>query len=429
MKVLNILAAGMVATFLSANAHAQMDSCNVFLKGNYVEVGINPLGAFGSSTNAPAGYHSNAGGQIFVNPGCDAALVNRPGALGFVADPNMTGWTNYYGDYYLPGTPQEGWAMQVGSLNATAYTPALSYASPVISMPGNNISYSAVGGQATGVWQGMYDSIQITQTTTVDTNGLFFRVRIDLANLSSTAKDSVYYMRTIDPDNEVMSGGSYATRNVLEQQASGSSNLVCVSARGLTDSNSYMALAAEDSRAKAFILDFGLTPSNTPSEIYGATTGAYMAVATSYIQDVGIGLIFNIGHLASVDSAADSVGRKTTSLHPANSASFSFVYAFKYGVADTVAGNGSSHSTGIATVKGNVVAISPNPVIDNAVVNGLSAGDVVSVYDMAGRQWVNNVAFADRAVIDTHQLPGGIYLFVIKDAAGMTKERIRVQKN
>jgi hypothetical protein len=424
MKVLNILAAGVVASFLSANAYAQMDSCNVFLKGNYVEVGINPLGAFGSTIPAPAGYHANATGFTLFNP-CTSGWTSS--GLGFVADPNMTGWTNYYGDYYLPGTPQEGWAMQVGSLNATAYTPALSYASPVISMPGNNISYSAVGGQAMGVWQGMYDSIQITQTTTVDTNGLFFRVRIDLANLSSTAKDSVYYMRTIDPDNEVISGGSYATRNVIEHQVTSTSNLVAVSARGLVDTNSYMALAADDSRAKCFIINYSLTPSNPPSEIYGGVSG-YLT-SGSMNADEGIGLIFNIGHLASVDSAADSVGRKTTSLHPANSASFSFVYAFKYGVADTVAGNGSSHTTGIAAVKGNIVAISPNPVIDNAVVSGLSAGEAVSVYDMAGRQWINNVASGDRTVIDTHQLLGGIYLFVIKDAAGMTKERLRVQKN
>lgn len=427
MKVLNILATGMVATFLSANAYAQMDSCNVFLKGNYVEVGVNPLGAFGSSTNAPAGYHSNAGGQTFVNPGCDASLIDRPGALGFVADPNMTGWTNYYGDYYLPGSPQEGWAMQVGSLGATAYTPALGNTPMIIDMPGGNVSYSASGGQAMGVWEGMYDSIKITQTTTVDTNGLFFRVSVVLTNLSATARDSVYYMRTIDPDNEQVLTGSFVTNNVIEHQVSGTSNLACVSARGEVDTNSYMALAAEDSRAKVFIVDFGLTPTHSPSDIYGGTTTDL--TTGSSVADVGIGLIFNIGHLASVDSAADSVGRKTTSLHPANSASFSFVYAFKYGVADTVAGNGSSHSTGIAAVKGNVVAISPNPVIDNAVVNGLSAGDVVSVYDMAGRQWINNVASTDRAAIDTRQLPGGIYLFIIKDAAGMTKERIRVQKN
>lgn len=429
MKLLNVLTTGFAVAFLSTGTYAQIDSCNVFLKGNYVEVGINPLGAFGSSTNAPAGYHSNAGGQFFINPGCDMVVIDRPGALGFVADPNMTGWSNYYGDYYLPGSPQEGWAMQVGAMNATAYTPALNYSAPAMDMPGANISYSAAGGQATGVWQGMYDSIQVTQTTTVDTNGLFFRVRVDLVNLSSTAKDSVYYMRTIDPDNEQVATASFVTNNVIEHQVSGSSNLVCVSARGVTDSGSYMALAAEDGRAKAFILDFGLTPTNTPSAIYGGTTGAYMLPSTSYISDVGIGLIFNIGHLASVDSAADSVGRKTTSLHPANSASFSFIYAFKYGVADTAAGNGSSVNTGIATVKGNAVKVSPNPIADNALVSGLSAGDALSVYDMSGRQWINSSVSDSKTVIDTHQLPGGIYLVVIKDAAGVVKERIRVQKN
>ncbi len=427
MRLLNILTAGVAVTFFSASAYAQMDSCNVFLKGNYVEVGINPLGAFGSSTNAPAGYHSRTASSYLVNPGCNPALTSLGTPVGFVADPNMTGWTSYYGDYYMPGTPQEGWALQIGSLNATAYTPALSVVSPTIDMPGSNISYSAIGGQATGVWEGMYDSIKITQTTTVDTNGLFFRVSVVLTNMASSAKDSVYYMRTIDPDNDETTTGSFTTKNVIEHQVTATSNLVAVSARGTVDTNAYMALAAEDSRAKVFILDFGLTPYNPPSAIYGG--GTTVLTSGSSVNDAGIGLIFNIGHLASVDSAADSVDHKATSLHPANSASFSFVYAFKYGVADTVAGNGSSHTTGIAVVKGSIVTISPNPIIDNAVVDGLSAGDAVSIYDMAGRQWINTVASDNRAMIDTHQLPGGIYLFVIKDAAGMIKERVRVQKN
>ena len=82
--------------FMSKISNAQ----NVFLKGEFVEIGVHPAGSFGSSTAAPSGYHSNAPG-------------NR---LGFVCDINKDGWNNgvpkLMGDYFVPGLPEEGWGMQ-----------------------------------------------------------------------------------------------------------------------------------------------------------------------------------------------------------------------------------------------------------------------------------------------------------------------------
>ncbi|MFI5170820.1 MAG: hypothetical protein ACHQFW_00430, partial [Chitinophagales bacterium] len=62
--------------FCIQNLTAQIVGANAFLKGNFVEVGINQCGAYGSGNTPPVGYHPNPG---------------LPG-LGFVADWESDGW-------------------------------------------------------------------------------------------------------------------------------------------------------------------------------------------------------------------------------------------------------------------------------------------------------------------------------------------------
>ena len=83
-------------------AEAQIVGANAFMKGNYVEVGVNTCGAYGSNALPPAGYHPT-----------------EFSGLGFVADSDMDGWTtgtpDYCGDYFVPGSPVEGWEIQIGA--------------------------------------------------------------------------------------------------------------------------------------------------------------------------------------------------------------------------------------------------------------------------------------------------------------------------
>jgi hypothetical protein len=68
-------------------AKAQLVSGNLFLKGNYVEVGVQPNGSFGSNVGAPAGYHPH----IFATTMCTSTASTS--LLGYVADPAMDGWS------------------------------------------------------------------------------------------------------------------------------------------------------------------------------------------------------------------------------------------------------------------------------------------------------------------------------------------------
>ena len=81
-----------ICALVPARTQAQIVGTNAFMQGDFVEIGVNQCGAYGSSGAAPAGYHPT--------------MVSY--ALGFVADDDMDGWVGgtfppYCGDYFLPG--------------------------------------------------------------------------------------------------------------------------------------------------------------------------------------------------------------------------------------------------------------------------------------------------------------------------------------
>ena len=109
------------------SAKAQMVNGCCFLQQNRLEIGIANNGAYGTPEDAPAGYHpnNNPSFSIMYNP-TSATYVARPNALGFVADYDTNGWAvgtpPYFGDYFLPGTPQEGWSVEVNGVRCDAFS-------------------------------------------------------------------------------------------------------------------------------------------------------------------------------------------------------------------------------------------------------------------------------------------------------------------
>ncbi len=307
---------------------AQLDSCNAFLKGAYIEVGVNTNGAYGSSIDAPAGFHPKGGAPTEFVCGHNCPVLGE--GLGFVADPDKDGWTvgtpyPYYGDYFLPGDPQEGWAIEIdynyakawngGGFDACGGTP---YSSPLLS--GKNVSYSAVGPRVSTVWQGKMDSVNITQLTTLDTNTVYFTVYITLTNKSSKVKKDVMYLRTLDPDNAQPESGQFTTDNIITYQLPNPKNRTLVTAIGTgTDSTgalvdipqAYLGLGTLDCRAKCFIIKTSLTPDyGNLDSMYGAYGGIgdtmhyIYGLSDELVQDVGVGLVFKLGDLQPHDSVS-----------------------------------------------------------------------------------------------------------------------------
>lgn len=258
----------------------------VFIKGNYVEVGVNEYGAYGTEGFAPLAYH----------PRLEVGNTSRN--LGFVADPDKDGWAvgspNYYGDFFYPGQRQEGFSIQ---MNGNLYH---NWTSGILDIPGTNVSSTTIGTNNVTLWQGTIGGLEIKQRTIVPINDVYFVIRVELKNTTTAPINNVYYVRTLDPDNEVSLSGDYTTLNEIAFKLPNSSNNTLVSAKGLSYTNCYLGLGTRDCRSKPFIVTSSLYPNSTDliENIYNETlTSSYLFSGTQ-TSDTGIGISFNIGTIA-----------------------------------------------------------------------------------------------------------------------------------
>ena len=415
-------------------SEAQIVNCNAFLKGNYVEVGISPSGTFGSSADQPTGYHGNSTGYGIYNP-CAATVTGFQ--LGFVADPAMDGWTvgtpPFWGDYFLPGTPYEGYSLQINGVRADAFNPNDSGFTS--GMTGTTISDTLIGGTTTAIWQGMFDSVRVTQTVTLDTGSLYFRLDINLTNTAATPRDNIYYMRSVDPDNDEMEpGGGFPTNNMIRDQNPASGNSLVV-ATGVIHPQAYLGIGSADSNSRVMIFDSWPLASTTDiSTIYNGTVtgGSYFFTAGDSLgdQDIAIGIIFSIPHLAPADSSVDSVYDRTTAtgLHPANSRTMTLYYAFSSAAADSAVAaiTGTHSSTAVSKVSGNMLKLFPNPARNSLTLTGVAGNLQTSVIDMMGRTWntQNFINPGSQVSLDISGLAIGHYLLIVRDENGTVAARI-----
>jgi gliding motility-associated-like protein len=303
---------------------AQIVGDNVFLQGAYVEIGIAPNGGYGSTFSAPAGYHPHLGTTFtFYDPGAGTSTTSGT-LLGFVADYGRDGWAvgtpPSFGDFYMPGHPQEGWAIEFNGGQAEAYIPSyLTFGTTGYTggMTGTNVGYSNTGGIIKGVWQGSKGTMAIRQTTVLDSTKLYFTVNVVLTNTGVAPLTNIYYLRTLDPDNEetvtdggIPGAGSYTTINTIAYQLPNPGNKVLVSTTGVTYTNDYLGLGTKDCRAKCMIFTTGLDPAVSCDSLWHELPapgfGGYSIypVGTGSTSDVGIGLVYNIGTLNPGDSTS-----------------------------------------------------------------------------------------------------------------------------
>ena len=445
LRLLNYILAFFIC-FISHLATAQLKDCNAFLKGAYVEVGINWNGAYGSSAEAPSGYHPKGGASIRDTSLCGSTCVTAGLNLGFVADPDKDGWAvgspAYFGDYFLPGNPQEGWSIQVDSLRADAWNVNGCGGSLITTgLNGSNISVFTVGGVRRAIWQGVFDSVQITQVTSLDSLDAFFNVHVILKNLSHKTLNNIYYLRTVDPDNdEPDSGGSFTTNNKVVYQQPNALNAALVSATSLYHHQAYLALGTQDSFAKCFIIKGSLAPhsvSDTGKDIYGLDSmygrfgglgdTSYYLYSDSAIADEGIGLVFKIGTLTP---------------NPTDSVIISYAYIFGVSPGDRDSALSSttspwsldtSHHTNTFVNQLNNTAENiktyPNPFKNELTITGCAVGDKVVIYDNVGKV-VESFVLSNMGSnsLNLHSLLAGLYVLQLTDKYGTVVKNIPLQK-
>lgn len=287
-----------VITLPITNMRAQMVGADIFLKGDYVEVGIASNGSFGTYGNAPTGYHARP----------DFGIIGGP--LGFVADPALDGWgvaapgfPDYFGDYFYPGTPQEGWDVEVAGSRGEAWrgTGPTSFTG---SLSGVNTAYTSAGGQAVGVWQGSMGNLTIKQTTTQKKDKVYFVVRVELTNVGSTTLNNIYYNRSLDPEPDACVASNYSSDKKIIYQPNGISKNCLVIATGQDYHDAYVGLGSKDCRAKCYITNT-YTPDAALSNVFnqnGAAASYLYNVAATSSDNTSMGVVFNVGSLGPGES-------------------------------------------------------------------------------------------------------------------------------
>ncbi|MCS7027669.1 MAG: T9SS type A sorting domain-containing protein [Bacteroidia bacterium] len=279
-------------TGLSVQGLAQIVGGNCYLERNFVQMAVGSCGTYGVSAIPPAGYYPNVTGRF-----------------GFIADPPRNGWTvagpgtfpNYMGDYFTPGSPEEGWGIEF-NIGATNYNygtyqlcgTGLGDTGPSGHVPGGIVAYNTTPTSRQAVWQGSVMGLQITQTTTIFTDSLYILTCVRIQNNSPTTTFSnVYYMRNVDPDNEQPWTGDFTTTNtIVYQQPMSSGSRALVSAVGLTHS-AYIGLGTKDTRAR---VTYGGFSNRDPSDIWNFV-GFTGTIGSTNTSDIAISIAFNLGNI------------------------------------------------------------------------------------------------------------------------------------
>ena len=271
----------------------------VLIGGQFIELGISPIGTFGShNTAAPStfGFSGTAARNII---GMDTNVTN---AGGLVVGSNTGDF-----DYFMPGSPYVSWGCgyQIGSTSyaANAINTSSGYTAGTGLVAGG-VTDTTSGGSTTDTsaraLATFNSNLQVTQDIHLGVSDKFFTILVTLKNVGSTTLNHVRYTWNVDPDNTVDIGGSYTTVNTIlnTSAADGYSVVQAASTGGTTSANIF--LIAPDPRAKGFVnLGFGSGYAIYNSALYDTNT---YTDGTTYTSDTGIGQTWDVGTLVAGQS-------------------------------------------------------------------------------------------------------------------------------
>ncbi|MCK5896970.1 MAG: hypothetical protein KAG20_09195 [Cocleimonas sp.] len=231
-----------------------------FLYGNNIQVGINKQAAFGSddySNQTP--YHL------------------RSEKIGFISDPSGNRFSgDFDGDFFMPAIPEAGWGIRV---NNTDYHNTRNYQDH-IDMPriiGKFSNFKDLATTQEVTWQGTIDNkLRIRQVFNIYKKGLTAIIDVELKNLTDVAMQNVYYMQTVDPDNNFQSSNNQQdlkTTNKIISQGD-TKGIAIVSAKqkrqgGSETGESEVKLVGYSKNAR---VSFGGTTNRSPVAIYTGTS-------------------------------------------------------------------------------------------------------------------------------------------------------------
>lgn len=292
-------------------------SGDVFLGGNYIEVGISRHGSFGTST-AP----TNSSFHPFTST---SGIGLRTDGDGW-----DVGTASNTGDFFLPGTPEERWVLAY-YLDGVKYEYAVadridSFTGQWKTAPVVTDTSDVVNGKLSATVTGVtIHDVCVTLSYSFGVDDKYFKTDVDIENAGSNEITNVRFMRSFDPDQDAETHDAYETYNKVvcnpnstdDLTEGGENNFAMVVAKGGITKEAFFFISF-DERARGSIL-----PSLSISSVYGndyygmdiwsdnpsiptSANNSDVEGTSGYIlNDVGIAITFSLGTILT--SKSDSL--------------------------------------------------------------------------------------------------------------------------
>ncbi len=288
----------------------QINGNGAYLIGNNIEVAINNSGFEGTYDLAGSNSRSDQ---------TDAAVY-----FGFVANPQLNNWATYDGDFFTPGSPENGFGIEIAGISYSNNAADNSWGNDI---PGTLSNYVVNGDCISVEWNGDINNVHIRIVYNMVTTNLFYTTEVTLTNNSGATLNDVYYYRNVDPDNNVVLNGFYETNNTVDAQPTGGCPKALVSATQPVMSGiqaSYLGLAAIGPNFK--VCTGGFT-NRDGSDIWNGV-GFTSTVGVSQYIDEAISLGYKITTFAA--GASETFKFATILAATQIDEAFSNLYSFDY---------------------------------------------------------------------------------------------------
>lgn len=257
-----------------------------FMVGEWVEVGIN-WGGHEGTWNEGAPWSPNSRGAAF----------NAEVEHGFVSNPAMDGWGDYDGDFFSPGTPENGFGLELGGVNYSNNANNADWSDPDPTqeeIPGDIMGFDIVGDCMEIQWQGTINGIQVDVVYQLTYSELYYTTKVTLTNTNAVDELDVYYYRNLDPDNNQTIGWSFTTVNTIQANPDPDCDIALVSAEQFNTWDNYFGLGAIGPNFRA---TYGGFTNRDASDIWNEVAPFEQTVGATITADQGISLAYYIDNL------------------------------------------------------------------------------------------------------------------------------------
>lgn len=270
----------------------------LFLGGNYIELGISNWGDFGTEGNKPDNFRGTLDGEITPFSGSNK--------IGMSADHDGFNYgRDLPVDYYLPGTPEERFVVgyKTGGITDANSNMALGWARnmPTTVRNDSDTDKGLLKATIVSTWQ---DIMEITQVVSFHEDAKFYRTEVTLKNLTDQVWEGARYMRTFDPDNTQFRGGRFDTANTVTYTIAEDGKAVVKAETHRDDDPMYLATG---SRMPFFF--YSTDPAARASVFGFANTDPYKSEAYDNPQPKGATIIDDVAITITWDSGTLAPGK------------------------------------------------------------------------------------------------------------------------